>query len=128
MKVWLLLLLLFMGEAVAAPLPGTDLNSPRHAWWECHRMPNGNGSCCSETDGHALTDTEWRMNGDHYQIEVEGKWWDVPNTTVLTGDTCGPDPLPEGQSEAKVWYSLTRDYGSELADVHVYCFLPGVTY
>ena len=114
--------------AIAAPPPGTDLSSPRHAWWECHHQPKNDISCCSEADGHALIDADWRTGGKGYQVRVEGQWFDVPTNAVLTGDTCGMDPDDAGQSEAKVWYTWSRGTNNEISVLNVLCFLPGVEY
>lgn len=123
-----ILLILMVWAAFAAPPPGTDLDSPRHLWWECHKQPVNGISCCSEADGHSLKDTEWGSDGNHYQVRVEGEWFPVPDNTILMGDACGADPQEDARSEAKVWYLISRGPSNMIEALHVLCFEPGTLY
>jgi hypothetical protein len=68
------------------------------------------------------------MDQAGYQVRVEGKWYPVPRDTILQGDTCGADPDDSAQSEAKVWYTWTRDGDSNIASISILCFEPGIAY
>lgn len=113
----------------AEPPPGTDLNSPEHAWWDCHKMPRGGASCCGTADGHTLSDSEWRLApaAKGYQVLIGGQWADVPKDSVLhDADKCGPDPKDDGRSLAKVWWSLSITDDND--QPRILCFIPGQMY
>jgi hypothetical protein len=114
--------------AWSAPPQGADLSGSEHLWWECHRQPKDEISCCSEADGHSLGDADWGMTAAGYWVRVEGKKYDVPDGTILRGDTCGPDPNDSTQSEAKVWYTWSRDMTGAISNLNVLCFEPGISY
>ena len=113
--------------AFGMPPAGTDLNGAEHAWWECAKQPTG-ASCCSDADGHSLSDSQWRIHPPSYQVRVEGNWFDVPENTIITTQVCGPDPDIGKQSEAKVWYVTTRDANRNVIGIHIFCFEPGLLY
>jgi hypothetical protein len=116
----------------AEPPPGTDLNSPSHKWWECHKVPISPGSCCSEADGHVLSDKDWGITNQlahPYKVRIEGKWWDVPREHVIAdNDGCGPDPNDDTASQAKAWYYVSRGSDGNIKSVAFYCFLAGTMY
>ena len=91
-------------------------------------MPGTGASCCSETDGHSLGDANWKIGPGGYQVQVEGHWWNIPGDTVLEGDLCGADPNVATQSDAKVWYAITRGMDNAIASIKVFCFKPGSLY
>jgi hypothetical protein len=119
--------------AYGAPPPGINPNSDEHQWWECHRQPlHSDVPCCSESDGHVLSDSEWRITSHGYQIKVEKRWFDVPPKAVLNDTSaCGPEPDAKQSMTAKVWYILKWDYSLQddmVLQVEVLCFEAGVLY
>ncbi len=62
-----------------------------HAMWHENfyanlRSPKTNFSCCNQSD---CRPTSGRMVGDHYEVEVDGKWVRVPWDIILK--TAAPD-------------------------------------
>jgi hypothetical protein len=56
-----------------------------HKWFE--GLKSGKGPCCSDADGTALSDVDWRSvdkTDVHYQVRIDGDWIDVPDEAVLT--------------------------------------------
>lgn len=70
--------LLVAGAAQARP--------PQHAdpalapWFDSLMQPGTDMSCCSEADCRR---TDFRINGDHYEALIDGKWLKVPPRAVL---------------------------------------------
>jgi hypothetical protein len=116
--------------AAAHPPPGTDPSSREHEWWECQRQAdNPHQPCCSLTDGHVLSDRQWKVSENHYQVELEGRWFTVPDSAVIgTSKTCGAEPDADDRQTAKVWYAPNRAYDGSIMAVTWYCFLPGDVY
>ena len=114
------LLLCMASVAYAAPPPGTDLNSPEHAWWEC-QYQNGGASCCGAADGVALDDDQWRAVGSGYQVFLRGAWWDVPDEAIVKTQ-CGPEPSVKNRAKAKVWFQGMLD------GVRIFCFETGTLF
>jgi hypothetical protein len=100
-------------QTLAAPPPGTDLNSPIHTWFEHQHSIIGNW-CCKVADGHILSASEWRRSAAHYEVRIDGVWYPVPPTSLR--DPAG-DPNPTGQ--AVVWWSRFE------AEITIHCFAPG---
>jgi hypothetical protein len=70
--------LVFGSTAHAQPPPDAD---PALApWFESLRQPGTHASCCSISD---CRPTESRMDGDRYEVLIEGKWISVPPSKVL---------------------------------------------
>ena len=68
-----------------------------------------------------IEDVDWqtvcegRTGECHYQVRLEGKWWDVPPTAVVqSGNRVGP---------ALVWPVYYGDH--DKIAVLIRCFLPG---
>jgi hypothetical protein len=125
-------ILLLAMPAFAAPPPGTDLRSAEHTWWECHLQPASKISCCHESDGHVLSDNEWRTHegrgGTAYQVRVGAKWFDVPQETVVNDTSyCGAEPDPVKRPLAKVWYAPRWGLDG-LINIQIYCFIVGTMY
>lgn len=120
----------FMLCSSAAFAGGDWKPSPEHTWWECWHQPGTQVSCCSEADGHNLSDKEWRVapDGTHWQVMIENQWWDVPPKSVVTSNECGPEPDLQHRAEAKVWYSFDRAVGGGIASVDILCFRVGTEY
>lgn len=119
--------------AQARPPVGTDLKSDEHAWWECNVQPVTNVVCCRESDGHVLSDGEWRATekpegGRVYQVRVNSRWYDVPEGALINDfRKCGPEPNTAKQAMAKVWYAPVWN-GQSIVDIKIYCFIAGTMY
>lgn len=124
------LVLLLPLTAVAHPPPGINLNSQEHEWWECQTRPgNPQQPCCSLADGHVLGDSQWKASKDHYEVNLEGHWFTVPNSVVIRpSKTCGKEPDINNRATAKVWYAPNRAIDGTITSVMWYCFLPGILY
>jgi hypothetical protein len=143
---WLLLVgllliaasMLAIGVAYGAPPPGADLQSAEHRWWECWHAPDFDyggyrvpgSSCCSEADGHNLSDSDWRVKPDSsgYQVRVENAWFDVPPSAVVRDQNCGPEPNVQHRAEAKVWYKINRGLSGAITALTIHCFRVGMEY
>jgi hypothetical protein len=68
-------------------------------------------ACCDGDDVMQLSDSEWRIAGDHYEVNFRGKWEPVPNSTL----TQEPGNL---MPNALVWIWQNR----------VQCFKPATFY
>lgn len=113
----LLPFLLLSTSALAAPPPGTDTNSQLHAWFERQYSVNG-ALCCSEADGHIISDDDWRATGRSYDVKINDQWWSVPEHALRNLEG-GPNPT----GNPIVWYTSNAD-GSP----NIYCFAPGYEY
>ena len=74
--------------------------------------------CCDGSDATRIEDVDWQTTCEtgadecHYQVRLEGKWWNVPPTAVVqSGNRVGP---------ALVWPVYYREH-----DIFIRCFLPG---
>src|SRR5690242_12544178 len=64
--------------AAAAPPPDAD---PALApWFNSLRMPWTNALCCSAADCRPV---ESRLDGEHYEVLIEGAWLVVPDYRIL---------------------------------------------
>ncbi len=90
------------------------------AWFKSlansHGMP-----CCDGSDATRIEDVDWQTVCDagtgecHYQVRLEGNWWDVPPAAVVqSGNRVGP---------ALVWPVYYGDH--DKIAVFIRCFLPG---
>ena len=69
---------IFSQSILAAPPPNAD---PSLApWFNSLRSPWTNGLCCSMADCRT---TDSRLNGDHYEVLIEGQWRAVPDDRIL---------------------------------------------
>jgi hypothetical protein len=106
-------LLFGVAPCLAAPPPGTDLDSPTHTWFERQHSITG-GWCCNLADGHILADTDWRIVADHYDVWIDGAWHPVP-ANAMRDPNGGPNPT----GHAVAWWVKT---GREIV---ILCFAPG---
>lgn len=116
----LAILLLLTTPALAAPPPGTDLNSPLHHWFHDQHSIKGLW-CCDVSDGHILSDEDWRMklipageSDSGYEVRINNEWVPVPQS-AMRDPNGGPNPT----GHAIAWY-LVNEYGAT-----IYCFAPG---
>jgi hypothetical protein len=85
-----------------------------HPWFESQHNIRGDW-CCDISDGHMLSDEEWRETDDqHYQVSIGGAWIQVPDY-ALRDPKGGPNPT----GKAIVWYTVWDGHP------HIYCFAPG---
>jgi hypothetical protein len=106
-----LLLAMAIG-AIAAPPPGADLTSPRHAWFERQHSVGGMW-CCKISDGYLLSDSEWRWGAAGYDVRIEGAWMPVPEDAIRD-----PAGGPNDTGHAIVWRTGQQ----------IICFAPGTLY
>jgi hypothetical protein len=108
-------LALFSTPALALPPAGIYLEDAEHLWWECHLHPVTKRGCCRASDGHVLSDNEWRAvekaGGTRvYQVHVGTRWFDVPAQVVINDvGHCGAEPNPVNRPLAKAWYTSESD-------------------
>lgn len=95
---------------------GQYANSPLKPWFDSLR--SGKGPCCSDADGTALSDIDWKTtpDGKHYSVRIEDKWWDVPDEAVITE--------PNRAGRTMVWPIYNRAIGGAV-NIEIRCFLPG---
>ena len=75
-------LLALVSAAVHAQPPA--MTDPDLApWFQSLQSPALGISCCDQADGHILKDSEWRQNGDAYEVTIENTWVPVPAQAVL---------------------------------------------
>lgn len=84
-------------------------NPELKSWFESLR--SGQGPCCSDADGTALSDVDWESSGGHYRVRLEGEWVDVPDDAVIT--------VPNRIGRTMVW-PMYRD-----GKMTPRCFMPG---
>lgn len=79
-------------------------------------LHSGKGPCCADADGHVVADVDWQSKDGHYQVQLGGKWLDVPDDAVLT--------TPNLYGRAMVWPMNPWDetWGVESG---IRCFMPG---
>lgn len=80
------------------------------AWFDS--LSSGRGPCCSDADGYALSDVDWRNDGGHYQVLIDGAWLEVPDEAVVK--------VPNRVGRTMVWPIRFPDH------VYIRCFMPGV--
>lgn len=101
-----MLLLPWLGIARAHSPDRPDLDD-----WLMAQTNQHNGMCCDGEDVIALSDNEWRVQGDHYEVVLHGKWTPI-ESWMLTKS-------PENRmSSALLW----------VWDGHPQCFKPGTFY
>jgi hypothetical protein len=68
-------------QVLAAPPPGTDMNSPTSRWFQSLVDPSTGASCCSESD---CRPAEERQTATGWQAKTTtGEWVDVPPEKIL---------------------------------------------
>jgi hypothetical protein len=102
--------------AVGRPPPNSDPNTPIAKWFARQYNMRG-GSCCGEADGHRLNDNQWRIAGNHYQVQIDNVWYPIEDWQLRRDVN---DANPTGQ--AIVWYNYDR---SKYNGTQIYCFTPG---
>lgn len=100
-----ILLILFVG-----PARGHDHGRVLSPWYQ--QLKSGKGPCCDGSDYNHVADVDWKRDGGHYQVRLEGQWVDVPDEAVLTG--------PNLDGRTLVWPTWSNGLRA------IRCFLPGV--
>ena len=98
-----------------------DKHHPELSAWFKSLADSHGTPCCDGSDATRIEDVDWQTvceagTGEcHYQVRLEGKWWDVPPTAVVqSGNRVGP---------ALVWPVYYGDH--DKIAVLIRCFLPG---
>ncbi len=111
-------LIIALGTGYAWPrdLDGRYAQSPLKPWFD--NLRSGKGACCSDADGTALSDVDWKRSddGNRYTVRIEGQWWDVPDEAVITE--------PNRAGRTMVWPVYVRN-GIVLIRIDIRCFMPG---
>jgi hypothetical protein len=76
----ILVLVTFLIAAPAFAQPPDNADPSLAPWFQSLRQPQSGISCCSIADCHT---TDYRSNGDSYQVLIEDKWLTVPAEKVL---------------------------------------------
>jgi len=98
--------LLWFGIAHAHSVDHPELDD-----WLMAQTNQNNGMCCDGEDVIALSDTEWRTQGDHYEVVLHGRWTSI-EPWMLTRS-------PENHMDSALLWVWNG---------HVQCFKPGTFY
>lgn len=111
------MIVILMGGTISRALARDDgryAASPLKPWFD--QLKSAKGLCCSDADGFALSDVDWKSKDGHYQVQLEGQWWDVPEDAVITE--------PNRAGRTMVWPIVYRGLGAPVR-FEIRCFLPG---
>jgi hypothetical protein len=108
---WAALLAVLAADAGKARDRGQFANAKPElkAWFD--GLKSGKGPCCSDADGTAISDADWKSGGGHYRVRIEGEWVDVPDEAVISE--------PNRVGRTMVW--PIRGY----LGLTIRCFMPG---
>lgn len=109
-----LMFILAVQLARARDLDGRYAASPLKPWFDGLR--SGKGPCCSDADGSAVADADWRTKDGKYEVLLEGEWRTVPDDAVITE--------PNRAGRTMVWPIYYRSMG-KLDRIDIRCFMPG---
>jgi hypothetical protein len=98
----------------ARDVDGRYAESPLKPWF--NQLSSKKGLCCSDADGTALSDVDWKSNDTHYRVYLEEQWVDVPDDAVITE--------PNRAGRTMVWPIYYRSAGQPVR-VEIRCFMPG---
>lgn len=93
------------------PAFGHDHSRPELAPWFNNLKSKAGALCCSNNDGTAISDADWRSRNGSYEVYLEGAWRWVPDGAVVT------EPNMAGRT--MVWPRKTW------AGISIVCFMPG---
>lgn len=123
-EIWRLALAFFLGfilmgtlkieQAPARDLDGSHAGSSLKPWFDS--LSSGKGPCCSDADGSAVSDVDWRSSDGHYRVRIQDQWVDVPDSAVVT--------VPNLVGRAMVWPVYYNSMGSPVR-IEIRCFMPG---
>ncbi len=103
-----------ISRAMARDLDGRYAASPLKEWFD--QLRSKKGPCCSDADGSAVSDADWKSKDGRYQVFLEGDWRDVPDEAVITE--------PNRAGRTMVWPVIYRGLGAPVR-VDIRCFMPG---
>lgn len=112
------LVVLVANYAHCRDLDGRYAGSELKPWFDS--LKSGKGPCCSDADGSAVSDADWRTKDGRYQVrldvsrvapKVDMQWIDVPDDAVITE--------PNKAGKTMVW----PIYG--YMGTTIRCFMPG---
>jgi hypothetical protein len=120
-------LLVYAFAAQAHDHKRPDLNK----WFETRTNVQGN-RCCDGSEAKLLANVDWQsacsfevQEGKtervcHYQVFIAGRWWDVPNTALVTGPNLDGETLVW---PTYYWIDGIPDHG--ISSISIQCFMPG---
>jgi len=79
------------------------------AWFDSLR--SGKGPCCSDADGTALSDLDWKSKDGKYSVFIGNRWIEVPDDAVLA--------QPNKADRTMVWPIYLN------GETTIRCFIPG---
>jgi hypothetical protein len=94
---------------------GRYANSPLKDWVRGLKDKMGVG-CCDTSDGFPA-EVEWDTQASRYRVRIEGVWYVVPESAVLTE--------PNKLGYPMVWYWMKTDVPGGKPIPQIRCFLPG---
>lgn len=114
------IILLFWPRFAPAHAPERpDLNG-----WFSSLKSDAKDPCCEGSDAAVLKDSDWESRDGHYRVFISDKWWDVPDSAIVTG--------PNKFGRTMVWpiyyYGYPEDdrTGKRTIDrIVIRCFMPG---
>jgi hypothetical protein len=123
--------LAFLTWVIADSVPAHDYQQPELKSWFMGLKNSQGTPCCDGEDAVHIEDTDWQTVCEagtgqcHYQVRLEGRWWNVPENSVVIG--------PNKSGHALVWPILYRgvplpsspDGVGPVSDVAIRCFMPG---
>lgn len=99
-------LLILASSAIAHDVEHPELND----WFMDLRSKKG-VPCCDVSDGQAVAPDDWKSDGKHYSVLLDGKWTDVPDEAVIE--------KPNLARRAMVWPRKS------ISGITILCFMPG---
>jgi hypothetical protein len=120
MKLFLFALIVAL---IASPVIAHDYEHPELKSWFMGLHNSQGTPCCDGDDAVHVEDTDWQTVCEagtgkcHYQVRLEGRWWNVPETAVVIG--------PNKSGHALVWPVRYGQMDSPIAEYAVRCFMPG---
>ena len=115
-----LLVLMALVITASADAPARDNGQyantdPEIKDWVKRLTDKSGQGCCATADGYPA-DYDWNVADNHYRVQIEGEWYDVPPEAVVDG--------PNRLGHATVWYWW--DWSTDGKKTHhIRCFLPG---
>lgn len=85
-------------------------------WFMKLKSPGG-GLCCDLTEAKKIADPDWDTQDGHFRVFLEGKWWVVPDDSVVPG--------PNRYGPALVWPLEYGDSKGNMQMIGIRCFMPG---
>ena len=107
---FLLLALLISSSAFARDDGRYASSNPELKNW-FDQLSSKRGRCCSDADGHAVSDVDWESKNGHYRVRFKDQWYDVPDAAVVT------EPNLVGRT--MIWSVQYQN------NIYIHCFMPG---